>query len=98
MKVKSLVFVLALTACSVALADEPAKSTSKAPQPTRKPKLEAPNDAKEVELTGSYIKRKVRRDGMITDGPNQVVVVDRTMIERSGAADLKQVLIRRGIH
>ena len=52
----------------------------------------------QVELTGSYIKRTVRRNGKITDGPSQVVVLDREMIDRSGAGDLKQVLIRQGIH
>jgi hypothetical protein len=49
-------------------------------------------------LTGSLIKRDVHRSGQITDGSSQVLVLDRDAIERSGASDLKQVLIRRGIH
>ncbi len=49
-------------------------------------------------LTGSLIKRNVRRAGEITDSSSQVLVLDRDAIERSGASDLKQVLIRRGIH
>ncbi|TAK97971.1 MAG: hypothetical protein EPO07_12500 [Verrucomicrobia bacterium] len=48
-------------------------------------------------LTGSYIKRTYHRSGKITDGPNQVVVLDRNSIEQSGAVDLNQLLIRRGI-
>ncbi len=59
--------------------------------------VRAPRTEK-VALTGSYIKTPVRRNGVITDGPNAVVVLDRTAIENSGAADLKQVLIHRGIH
>ena len=52
---------------------------------------------KQVELTGSYIKRAVRQDGLITDGPSQVVVIDRAMIERSGAQDLRQLLVQQRV-
>jgi outer membrane cobalamin receptor len=48
-------------------------------------------------LTGSRIKRTVRRSGRITDGPFNVVVIDRATIEHSGAADLKQLLARQGL-
>lgn len=51
----------------------------------------------ETQLTGSYIKRNYHRSGQITDGPSQVVVLDRNTIEQSGAADLNQLLIRRGL-
>jgi hypothetical protein len=54
-------------------------------------------DGKEL-LTGSYLKRDIRRSGMITDGPSQVLVIDRGMIERSGASDLRQLLTRQGVH
>ncbi len=50
-----------------------------------------------VPLTGSYIKKDVQRAGMITTGPDNVLVVDQDMIATSGASDLKQVLVRRGI-
>ena len=47
-------------------------------------------------LTGSYIKRNVRRSGQITDGPNQVMVLDSEAIRRSGASDVRELLVRRG--
>lgn len=48
-------------------------------------------------VTGSYIKQKVNRSGRITDGPSQVIVLDRDTIERSGASDVKQLLVHQGI-
>jgi|SRR6516165_7849178 hypothetical protein len=47
-------------------------------------------------LTGSYIKRDVKRSGVVTDGPNPVYVLDHSSIQTSGASDLSQVLLRRG--
>jgi outer membrane cobalamin receptor len=49
----------------------------------------------EVVLTGSNIKREVRKDGQVTDGPNSVSIIDRKAIERSGAADVRQVFARQ---
>jgi hypothetical protein len=46
--------------------------------------------------TGTYIKNKVRRSGLITDGSSQLVVIDHNVIERSGASDLRQLLTHRG--
>jgi len=51
---------------------------------------------KNVALTGSYIKRNVRRQGVVTDGPDPVFVIDRRTIDLSGASDLSQVLFRTG--
>jgi len=48
-------------------------------------------------LTGSRIKQDVRRAGKITDASSQVLVIDRQTIERSGGADLRQVLIQTGV-
>ena len=58
---------------------------------------QSPRTEKNVAITGSYIKRDVRRSGTITDGSSQVVVLDRNFIDQSGGSDLKQVLIRRGV-
>ena len=103
MKSKSLAIALTLTviASSVALAADPpkdAKDTKATPETPKKAQVQqAAQEQKSMEITGSYIKRNIRRDGKITDGSSQVVVLDREMINRSGAADLKQVLIRQGI-
>jgi outer membrane receptor for monomeric catechols len=52
---------------------------------------------KRVALTGSYIKREVKRNGEITDGPEPVWVLDQKTIANSGAADLRQLLTRQGV-
>jgi hypothetical protein len=98
MKLKNSAFALILTviASSVALAADPPKTETPVPAKP-KPEQVQPKEQKPMEITGSYIKRNIRRDGRITDGSSQVVVLDRGMIDRSGAADLKQVLIRQGI-
>ena len=51
-----------------------------------------------VALTGSYIKQDIHRNGVVTDGPNPVVVLDNEAIRNSGAADLRQLLVLRGVH
>ena len=53
---------------------------------------------KNIEMTGSHIKQTVRRNGRITDGASHVIVLDSTTIGRSGAGDVKQLLVREGIH
>lgn len=47
-------------------------------------------------LTGSYIKRDVKRSGVVTDGVNPVYVLDHSSIQTSGGSDLSQVLLRSG--
>ena len=97
MKMRPLVIALAITldlASSVLASD---KTKDKKDTKAKKPKQEQETNQERVVLTGSYIKQDIRRSGRITDGPNQVVVLDRDAIERSGAADLKQLLIRQGI-
>jgi hypothetical protein len=51
---------------------------------------------KKVALTGSYIKKDIRRQGVVTDGHDPVYVLDQKSIYLSGGADLSQVLIRSG--
>jgi hypothetical protein len=99
MKLKNSAFALILTviASSVALAADPPKPETPVPAKPKPEQVQPAKEQKPMEITGSYIKRNIRRDGRITDGSSQVVVLDRGMIDRSGAADLKQVLIRQGI-
>jgi hypothetical protein len=49
----------------------------------------------EVLLTGSHIKRAVRKDGQVTDGPNSVSIINQKAIQASGVADVRQVLLRQ---
>src|SRR6266478_5849969 len=78
-----------------AVASDEAKDSKQAkPKPTEKAKKAQPQTGGETNvLTGSYIKQKIRRQGMITDGANNVLVIDRNTIERSGASDVRQLLV-----
>jgi hypothetical protein len=94
------VVTLALVAIAVSAYSASGQSQEAAVSKSAKPKtqLVAPkqgSDAKPT-LTGSYIGRQVRRSGTITDGPFNVSVIDSDMIRRSGATDLRQVLVRTG--
>ncbi len=104
MKTTSLIFALIISfaAASVVLADEKANEAKEAkPKVAVTAKKMQPQPAQQeskAALTGSSIKRSIRRNGMITDGPSQLLVIDRGMIERSGASDVRQLLTHQGIH
>jgi outer membrane cobalamin receptor len=94
---KPVVLALSLvTSVTAAFAGDAAKTAS-APKPAVQNDNPVIQTERNVELTGSRIKRTVRRSGRITDGPFNVVVIDRATIEHSGAADLKQLLARQGL-
>jgi outer membrane receptor for monomeric catechols len=88
----ALTLTLSLLASSVLADEKPKNKSATTPSnPAAEVKKEQP-----VELTGSYIKRKVNRQGVVTDTAQAVVVIDRTLIEQSGVSDLRQLLTRRG--
>jgi hypothetical protein len=98
-----LALLITVGAVSGALADDKKqdKQTKEKPansQAPAKPKAASSttHQKENTALTGSYIKRDVKRSGVITDGPNPVYVVDHDSIQTSGASDLSQVLLRRG--
>jgi hypothetical protein len=99
MKTIPLILALAILTATGLRASEKT-TTTKPPKGLVKRENSSPSPAmleeKNVVLTGSYIKRNVRRQGVVTDGPNPLYVVDRKTIDLSGAADLSQVLIRTG--
>lgn len=100
MKMRSLVIALAIT---VGLASSVlASDTTKEKKDTKVKKVKqeqvASQEKEKVFVTGSYIKQDIRRNGRITDGQSQLIVLDHDAIERSGAADLKQLLISQGVH
>ncbi len=102
MKTTSLIVGLSLAlAAAGAHADDQTKDGKKTKaavtQKQNKTKLHSPGKESEVLLTGSYLKQKIHRTDRITDGANQVVVIDRARIERSGASDLRQVLAQEGV-
>jgi hypothetical protein len=104
MKTTTSIVVLAITlaAVSVASADEKTKQVQATTTATvEKTKTTANHQyplREDYAITGTYIKHKIRRAGEITDGSSQVLVLDSKMIAESGAADVKQLLINRGIH
>ena len=91
--------ILAFTTSSALASDKEAKDAKDVKASTvvaTKEKAKATAAPKqEVLLTGSNIKRQVRKDGQVTDGPNSLAIIDRKAIERSGAADVRQVLARQ---
>jgi hypothetical protein len=73
-----------------------AKTDRAASAKVEKQKAAAKTDSKEELSTGSHMNQRVRRNGMITDGSSQVLVLDRSNIEHSGANTVSQVLNRYG--
>jgi hypothetical protein len=95
--------LIAVGAASGALADDKKQDKQTKEKPTNSQAPAKPqavqNAAPQKEntaLTGSYIKRDVKRSGVITDGPTPVYVLDHGSIQTSGASDLSQVIFRRG--
>lgn len=107
MKTVTSIVALAITlaAVSVASADEKSKqekasstaAAEKAKTTTQQPQY-VYGKTKDRYLTGSYIKHDIRRTGLITDGSSPVYVYNRKTIDDSGAGDLRELLIRKGIH
>jgi|SRR5215204_3768722 len=98
MKITALLLAFSLTVgiSSIAFAADPVKE-SKDTKPSKPEKTAVKQSDDRVLLTGSHIKQKVRRNGMVTDGASQVVVLDSETIQNSGASDLRELLNRRGI-
>src|SRR5882762_1068316 len=73
-----------LAAASGALAADKAKATKEKAADRAKKQAQAQpgQEQAKVMLTGSYLKQTVRRNGRITDGFSQVIVLDRDTIER----------------
>jgi hypothetical protein len=93
----ALITFLLLSGVGGLAADKAAPAT---PKQTAKAKAKAAKKShrsEHVALTGSYIKQNIHRNGVVTDGPNPVVVLDSEMIANSGAADLRQLLVLRGV-
>jgi hypothetical protein len=57
----------------------------------------AKKQPKQVALTGSYIKKDIHQNGLVTDGANPVFVLNEDMIRNSGATDVRELLVLRGL-
>ena len=100
-KTRTLTLFLAITCAAILSAtasDQTKTNEVKTVSKAKAKKVQGDRKGGGVLLTGSYIKQDVRRTGRITDGANQVIVLDRDMIERSGASDVRQLLTHQGIH
>jgi hypothetical protein len=98
MKVRSFMLSLCLFAgASMLSAAEKNQPAPKALASTNSQKNAGSTQTNSV-LTGSYIKQLIKRNGRITDGANQVIIVDSNAIQHSGARDLKQLLIQQGVN
>jgi hypothetical protein len=49
-------------------------------------------------LTGSYMPQDVERNGPVSNGQNNVRVIDRSDINGSGGGDVNQTLRQLGVH
>lgn len=98
MKTRALFIAVAFLAAAVlespALEKKP-KDQVKPAKTSKKSKDTKSNQG--IEYTGSYIKQNLRQNGNITDGANQLYVIDSTMIRNSGASDVRDLLNRRGL-
>lgn len=56
-----------------------------------------PSSTNQAYLTGSYLPQDVNRSGPVTNGKNDVRVLDRSDINRSGGADVGEALRRQGV-
>ena len=63
---------------------------------TQKPAACCDADAQETQITGSYLKQPVTRNGMFTDFSSPVQVIDSEAIRTSGASDVQGVMRRYG--
>ena len=96
--------VLALTACRAGEnAGQPAstpKAAIVAPTGTgqtvtsQKTATSVAGQTNATVMTGSYLPTKIKTTGRITDGELNVTVIDRSVIDQSGAASVAQVLAR----
>ena len=105
MKSTSVIIALVISlAAARALASDDIKAKSdkdsKAVSAAKAKKIQAQSASheKKILVTGSYIRQSVRKNERITDGVNPVVVLDHDTIQRTGAADLRQLLVRQGTH
>ena len=48
-------------------------------------------------VTGSFIKREVRKNGYITDAPMDLSIINRKAINQTGAVTVRGVLVRTGV-
>jgi hypothetical protein len=89
--------ILAFASSAALASDKETKDTkgAKASTTVTVKKKTTAEPKRDVALTGSNIKRVVRKDGQVTDGPNSLTIIDSKAIERSGAADVRQVLARQ---
>jgi hypothetical protein len=98
MKTTPLLGALALlTATSLWASEQTSDSKqTKGLRKVKPPKPPVVHQEKKMALTGSYIKGDVRRQGVMTDGPLPVYVLDQKAIDLTGAADLAHVLVHTG--
>jgi hypothetical protein len=108
MKLTSAICILAVLlfssvgALSAEKADAKATESRQAAKAAAKAKKAAAKkhrkNTEHVALTGSYIKQDIHRNGVVTDSVSPVVVLDSDAIQSSGAADLREVLVRKGLN
>src|SRR5207247_1639341 len=70
----------------------------KSAQPAASTEAAKPATAAKTEATGSKIKQEFKRSGRITTTAFPLVIIDRDMIDRSGASDIKDLFRRQALN
>jgi hypothetical protein len=67
--------------------------------PQNTTRTDSPDSPERIQgtVTGSYIPRDINRSGPVTDGQNNVRIIDRSDIHASGGADTTQTLQQLGV-
>jgi len=110
MKSQSIILAVCCMAASAAWADDAKPAKTSSPEKATPQKVTASDKAKAEKakasdsavktktavITGSYIPQTVRRNDRIAYTTSPLTVLDRDTIERSGGADIRQVLSLTG--
>ena len=98
MKLSSFIIAMAvlLAAGTGAFASEKTKAPPQPKATAEKTKSKTPTTKQQY--TGSYVRKDVRQSGHITDSAQPLFVIDSKTIQNSGAADLRQLLVRQGFN
>jgi outer membrane cobalamin receptor len=86
-----------LATVTVAIASDTTAKKSENQKAEAQPNASKNGEEQVATMTGSHIKRTVRKAGYVTDGVSPLTIINRAAIERSGATTVRQVLGKTGV-
>ena len=91
--------LLSITLAASGAEKDSAKPKSSLPEKstkTAKSEAKSQTHREVVIVTGSHLNRNVHHDGLVSDGPNLVYILDSETIANSGASTIHELLTRKG--